>query len=94
MVSTPVEWNGSGTEWLRAGTYVFTCSGKIFVPHATRAFDMKRPFTAFRRDVDESVAVEGCRRDPEHVLLQDPWYEIVGDFVEQLHSGTRFWGEG
>jgi len=71
----------------------FTCTGEIFVPHATRAFDMKCPLAAFRRDVDESVPVEGCRCDPEDVLLLNPRYEKVGDFVEQLHSSRNKKGQ-
>ena len=64
---------------------------QVLVPHARRREDMEGVADAFRGDVDVRLGAERGGGDPEYLLLEDPWGELLGDgVVEFAHDG----GEG
>ncbi len=49
---------------------------------------MERPIEALGRDVNMARLTQRRRRNPEHLLLLDPWDEKSRDFrVELAHGG-------
>ena len=50
--------------------------GEVLVPHLLRGDYMEAVPNAFRRGVNVPFRAQGRCRDPEHLLLQEPWHEF------------------
>ncbi len=61
-----------------------TTPSQILVPHSMRIHDMERPLQPFGRNVNMAVALQGSRRHPEHLLLENPCDEAFRDFLKEL----------
>lgn len=65
-----------------------TASRHILIPDSRLINDMECPVEALWRDVDMARLAQRRRRNPEHLLLLDPWDEKGRDFgVELAHGG-------
>ena len=72
-----------------------TAAAEVLVPNPGLTLDREGPAHAFRGDVDVPIAAERGCRDEEHLLLVDPWDEVVRDLVGELaHGRRRIRGEG
>lgn len=65
-----------------------TTTAHIFVPHRSLVHDIESAFEALRREVYVTRLVQRGCRNPEHLLLLNPWNKKCWDLVVELtHDG-------